>query len=124
MKKFVQSICYFINMYIFFIVICGFMTAIPNLNMNFIPLKVMFLIAGFGYHTKPEILGIFIPLIMIISLIALRKILYKIIGEEDKFFGCETTVKKDDKDKDKENENNNEGIDNDSENNNSSDSDN
>lgn len=120
MKKFVQSICYFINMYIFFIVICGFMTAIPNLNMNFIPLKVMFLIAGFGYHTKPEILGIFIPLILIISLIVLRKILYKIIGENDKFFGCETAIKKDDKEKD----DNNEDIDNDSENNSSSDSDN
>ena len=98
MKKFVHAICYFINMYIFFVVICGFMTVIPNLNMNFLPLKMMFLAAGFGYHTTYAVLGWFMPLIIICSLILIRKLLYKLIGEQDKFFGYVTSQEKEDKD--------------------------
>ena len=97
MKKFVHAICYFINMYIFFIVICGFMTAIPNLNMNFIPLRMMFTLAGFNFVTKPQIIGLFIPLLFILILIALRKVLYKLIGENDKFFDYDVVSEKDKK---------------------------
>ena len=117
MKKFVQAICYFINMYIFFVVICGFMTVIPTLNMNFVPLKIMFLAAGFGYSTTPAVLGWFMPLIIICSLILIRKLLYKLIGEEDKFFGYVTSQEKEDKDS-KENQ---EDMSDDSENNNGTD---
>ena len=116
MKKVINTICYLIDIYIYFVVICCFMTWIPNLNWDFPAIKIMFWLAGFNILTDVPILNVFVPLFIILLLISFRKFLYKLIGEQDKFFGYNTNSKKDEK-----NEKNNEDLINDNENNNSSD---
>ncbi len=116
MKKAINIICYLIDIYIYFVVICCFMTWIPNLNWDFPAIQIMFWLAGFGILADVPVLSSFVPLIMILLLISLRKLLYKLAGEQDKFFGYNTNLKTDD-----EIEENKEDIINDDENNNSSD---
>lgn len=120
MKKFVRGICSLIDIYIYFVVICCFLTWIPNLNWDFPALKIMFWLAGFQLFAHVPILNMFVPLLMILVLISIRKILYKLIGEDDKFLGYEVNPKKQDDDSDTKQEDN---ID-DSSNNNGSDTDN
>ena len=93
MKKFVSLVCNLIDLYIYFVVICCFMTWIPNLNVNFPAIKIMFWLAGFNILSNIPFINMFVPLIMVLLLISLRKFLYKLVGEEDKFFGYNTTCK-------------------------------
>lgn len=95
MKKIIEIFCKFIDLYIYFVILCCFMTWIPNLNWDFPAIQLMFWLAGFGILANIPILSSFVPLILILLLIAFRKFLYKMIGEEDKFFGYETNTKKD-----------------------------
>ena len=120
MKKFISGICSLIDIYIYFVVICCFLTWIPNLNWNFPALKIMFWLAGFQLFSDIPILNMFVPLLMILVLISIRKVLYKLIGEEDKFLGYEVNPKKQNDDNETKQEDN---ID-DSSNNISSDTDN
>lgn len=116
MKKVINTICYLIDIYIYFVVICCFMTWIPNLNWDFPAIQIMFWLAGFNILPNVPVLSSFVPLILILVLISLRKFLYKIAGEQDKFFGYNTNLKEDENEQE-----NNEDVKNDSENNNGSD---
>ena len=119
MKKFVKFLCQFIDIYIYYVVICCFLTWIPNLNWDFPAIKVLFWIAGFNILSNIPILSMFVPLIMICLLIALRRFLYRLIGEEDKFFGMNTDYKKENDNK----ETNSEDITNDNKDNSGADTD-
>jgi len=94
MKKFISGICNLIDIYIYFVVICCFLTWVPNLNWNFPALKIMFWLAGFHLFANIPVINMFVPLLMILVLISVRKLLYKFIKEEDKFLGYEVNPKK------------------------------
>lgn len=119
MKNFIRRICSLIDIYIYFVVICCFVTWIPNLNWNFPALKIMFWLAGFQLFADIPVLNMFVPLLMILVLISIRKLLYKSIGDEDKFLGYEVNPRKQEDNSDTKQEDN---ID-DSSNNNGSDAD-
>ena len=113
MKKFIHTLCYIIDLYIYFIAVSCFLTFIPFLNVNFPAIKIMFWLAGFGMFSAIPILNMFSPLILLITLISLRKLLYKIIGENDKFLGYDTALKpkNNDIEKDGDKDNGNEDTD-------------
>ena len=94
MKKAIHVLCYFIDLYIYYVVVCGFLTFVPNLNWNFPAIKIMYFLAGFNILSSIPLLNMFMPLILIVLLIAVRKLLYRLIGEEDKFLGYDVTSKK------------------------------
>ena len=120
MKNLVHILCYLIDLYIYYVVICGFLTFVPNLNWDFPAIKMMFSLEGFNILSSVPLLNMFMPLILIVSLIAVRKLLYRLVGEDDKFLGYDVTNKNEDKDDDL----NNEDLNNDNENSDSSDADN
>ena len=119
MKKFIETLCFIINIYIYYVVICCFLTWIPNLNMDYPTFKIMFWLAGFNILANIPILHSFVPVFLICILIAVRKLLYKSIGEKDKFFDYETTQKTKETETETETEtdiNKEEGINNDNDN--------
>lgn len=93
MKKAVNIICYIINLYIYYIILCSFVSWIPNLNVNSLPIMIMYTTAGFYWPLliKAPILVPFSGLINIIMLISVRKLLKKLTKQDDEFFGVVLT---------------------------------